>query len=469
MISSVFRVCMLLLLFGLFLNSCKKETFITSPNARVNITADSVKFDTVFTTVGSVTQSFKIINENDQKLLLTSIKLMGGTNSAFKININGVPTVESANIEIAANDSIYVFVSVTVNPTATNLPFIISDSIQVNYNGNNRFVQLEAFGLNAHFLRDELISANTTWLNDLPYVILGSLRVDTTASLTIEAGSRIYIHANAPVLIDGSLRINGTKNNEVIFTGDRLDENYRDLPASWPGIYLRNSSRDNQFTFAIIKNADQAVVVQNPAVNSNPKLLMQQCIITNAFTAGLRAINTDIDINNTLISNCGSNINIQLGGNYNFTHCTVASYSNIYLLHQVPVLQVANFTEQNGALITADINASFRNCIFWGDGGNIDDEMLISKEGNNVFNVSLENCLYKAINDPANTTLSSVIRNQDPVFDSIDIGNNYFDFRFTKDFTAPAIDNGILTTFPKDLDDLPRANGNPDIGSYEKQ
>ena len=76
----------LILISFVFLFACKKESFITSPDARVTITADSLKYDTVFTTTGSVTQSFKIINENDQKLRISSLKLMGGNSSAYKIN-----------------------------------------------------------------------------------------------------------------------------------------------------------------------------------------------------------------------------------------------------------------------------------------------------------------------------------------------------------------------------------------------
>ena len=190
----LFYCVLLFFIVPLFLPSCKKESFITSSNASVNITADSIKFDTVFTTTGSVTQSFKIINENNQKLLLSKIMLMGGVSSAFKINVNGVQAPETDNIEIAANDSIYIFVSVFVNPTTANLPFIISDSILINYNGNDRFVQLEAYGQNAHFLQNQVISGNTTWQNELPYVILGSIRIDTTASLTIEAGCQISFY-----------------------------------------------------------------------------------------------------------------------------------------------------------------------------------------------------------------------------------------------------------------------------------
>ena len=154
--------------------SCKKESFITSPDAVVTITADTLKYDTVFVTSGSITQSFKIINENNQKLRLSSVKLMGGNGSAFKINVDGTIGPEADNLEINANDSIYVFVQVNVNQSSANLPFVIRDSIQVSYNGNNKFVQLEAWGQNAHFLVNKEVSSDEVWNNDLPYLILGN-------------------------------------------------------------------------------------------------------------------------------------------------------------------------------------------------------------------------------------------------------------------------------------------------------
>ena len=461
--------CLSLFIFSFFLNSCKKDSFITSNNAALNITRDSVKFDTVFTTTGSITQSFKIINENNQKLLLSRVKLMGGTASSFKLNINGNPVIEEDNIEVAANDSIYVFVSVFVNPNTTNLPFIISDSILINYNGNDRFVQLEAYGQNAHFINNGLISGTVSWQNDLPYVILGSVRVDTTAALTIEAGCKIYLHANAPFIVDGTLLVTGEKNDEVQFRGDRLDNDYKDLPAGWPGIYFRGNSTNSEMTFAIIKNANQAIVVQDPSINSNPKLIMHQCIIDNAFEAGLLTFNSSVQADNTLITNCGNNVVIELGGSYNFTNCTVACYSNSYLLHTNPVLQASDASVQDGGTVTASLNASFINCIFWGDEG-VDDEVTIDKEGGNVFNVSLQNCIYKAINDPSDATLTAVIKNEDPSFDSIDVANNYYDFRITRNDFAPGINNGAIVAFPSDLDNNPRNMGGlPDIGSYEKQ
>ena len=116
--------------------SCKKDSFITSSQANLSTSADTLSFDTVFTSVGSVTQSFKIFNDNNQKLQLSTVKISGGDSSSFKINVDGISANEVNNIEINANDSIYVFVQVNVNPNNNRLPFIIQDSILISYNGN---------------------------------------------------------------------------------------------------------------------------------------------------------------------------------------------------------------------------------------------------------------------------------------------------------------------------------------------
>lgn len=460
---------LLAIAFCLFSTSCKKDSFINSADASLTITADIIKYDTVFTTTGSITKFFKIINENDQKLRLGKVKLMGGTGSAFKMNVDGNATNEINNLDIEANDSIYVFVSVTIDPNASNLPFIVNDSILINYNGNNRYVRLQAFGQNANFLRNRVITGNVIWTNNLPYVILGSIRIDTTATLTIQAGCRIYSHADAPFIVDGSLIVNGTKAGNVVFTGDRLDEGYKDLPASWPGIYFRGNSKDNVLTYAVIKNAYQAIVTEKPSINANPKLILHQCIVDNAYDAGILCVNSSLQADNSLISNCGSNIILSYGGVYNFTHCTVASYSNDYLNHKNPVLSVNNFSTATGTTLTADLNAVFRNSIFWGSEGIVDNEIEVKKQGTNPFIVLFEKNIYRALNDPANSILSGNIKNQDPSFDTIDVNKRIFDFRITKNLSAPGINAGIITGFPKDLDNNTRNIGLPDIGCYEKQ
>lgn len=451
----------------LVLGSCKKESFITSSDARISVT-DSIKFDTVFTTVGSITKSFKIINENDQKINFSSIKLAGGTSSPFSININGVAANERSNIEVAANDSIYVFVSVRVNPGASNLPFILSDSILLSYNGVKRVVQLEAYGQNATFLRNAILTGNNNWTNALPYVILGSLRVDTNAVLTIPAGTKIYVHADAPLLVDGTLIMDGTVDEKIVILGDRLDEPYKNFPASWPGIYLRNASKNNSFTFAEIRNANQAVVISGPSINANPKLVLNQVLIDNAYDAGILSINSNVSANNSLISNCRNNVVIQAGGTYNFTHCTIASYSTNFIVHTKPVLSIADVTIVNGVQTFGPLNAVFRNCIFWGENGIVNQEVVVIKQGSLLFSITMDHCLFKSDADPVNVQLLSVIKNIDPLFDTIDYANKVYNFRISNPL-APGINKGVPTIFTKDLDDNPRNVGLPDLGSYEKQ
>ncbi|MEJ7683488.1 MAG: hypothetical protein WKG06_37655 [Segetibacter sp.] len=118
--------------------------------------------------------------------------------------------------------------------------FIVQDSILVNYNGNSKYLQLQAFGQNANFFRNQRVTADSIWNNDLPFVILGGISVDSNVTLTINKGCKIYCHADAPFIVKGTLKVNGDvyDSTRVIFRGDRLDPYYRDLPAAWPGIYF---------------------------------------------------------------------------------------------------------------------------------------------------------------------------------------------------------------------------------------
>ncbi len=450
-----------------FLFACRKNDFNTSPDASVAFTADTLKFDTVFTSAGSVTQSFKIINENNEKLRISNVSISPG--SLFQINVDGTPGPSVSNIDINANDSTYIFVSANVDPNAANVPFVIRDSIKLEYNGVTRFIQLEAWGQNAHFFRNKKITGTETWNNDLPYVILGSLIIDTNATLIINKGSRIHVHADAPLLINGTLIVNGEKDSadRVFFRGDRLDEPYRDFPASWPGLFFRASSVNSVLNYAVIANAYQGIALEDPSTNALPKLTLNECIVDNAYDAGIVAVNSSIRAKNTLISNCGKNVLLVKGGDYNFDHCTVVSNSNIFLLHKDPVLVVTNFISVNNVPVTAPLSATFTNSIFWGDQGIVENEVIVARSGTGPFQVSFNRGLIKAAVQPANSTFTQVIFNQSPVFEPITSLNELFKYRLATG--SPAINAGIATGVTIDLQGNTRPVGAPDLGAYEKQ
>ena len=110
--------------------SCRKDNFITSKDAVVRFSSDTLFFDTVFVSTGSVTEVVKLINGNDQKLRLSDIKLMGGSHSYFAINIDGTPGPQRQGLDLEAGDSLYIFVAVTIQPGAADLPFVVQDSIR---------------------------------------------------------------------------------------------------------------------------------------------------------------------------------------------------------------------------------------------------------------------------------------------------------------------------------------------------
>ncbi|MFL5740814.1 MAG: choice-of-anchor Q domain-containing protein [Flavisolibacter sp.] len=446
--------------------ACKKDAITNSASVFLRVSEDTLHFDTVFTTTGSVSQLVKIINDHDKGISISSVKIAGGQSSPFKINVDGSPGPEVKNVEILAHDSMYVFVTVRIDPNSSSLPFLVHDSIEINYNGNIRFIQLDAFGKNAHFFRNKKITGSETWNNDLPYVILGGLVVDSNAVLTINRGCHVFVHADAPFIINGSLQVNGAAadSGRVVFSGDRTDDPYRDFPASYPGLIFTSSSKNNLISFAIIKNAYQAVVAAGPGV----QLTLNETIIDNAWDAGILGINASITARNVLVSNCGKNIFLVQGGNYQFTHCTAATYSSSYIQHKDPILVVTDFVNLNGSPAVSNLNALFRNCIFWGENnGIVPDEAVVLRQGTgNSFQVVFENVLWRVEHAPANCTIKNPI-NQDPLFELINTTDRIYRFQLSPQ--SPAIDKGVDASVTLDLDGHPRPVGLPDLGAYEKQ
>ena len=450
----------------LFLLSCRKETFTTDSGARLWTGIDTVHFDTVFTTTGSVTKGFKIFNRNEEGIEVENIRLTGGAASPFKININGQPGPQVSALQIKGGDSAYVFVTVSINPNSANLPFIVQDSVEIAYNGNNTKVHLQAYGQNAHFLNNHTISATEEWVADKPYVITGALRVQQGAQLSINKGVRVYVHANASFIIDGTLKVEGEKGEEdnVIFAGDRLDEPYKFHPGGWRGIQFTASSSGNSIRFAQIKNAYTALELHEPAHNNSPVLTLQQTVIDNAFEVGIMGIGSSINSQNLVISNCGKNLVIQKGGTYNFTHCTIAAYNNSLMQHKEPLVQLSNFFEKDNTLTTKTLNAVFTNSILWGESsGLVKDEILLLQNSSAPFSVTFNGVLWNS--EVPGATISGNSLLQDPQFRSTE--DKLYDFRLQEN--SPAVNKGVPTVVTLDADGAPRPVGVPDLGAYEQQ
>jgi hypothetical protein len=465
----------------ILLSSCRKdEDFITDSSAKLSFSADSVLFDTVFTTLGSVTKRLMVYNPNNQRIKISSIRLGSSSASMFRINVDGTPALQISNVEIAANDSMFIFIKVTVNPNNQNNPLIVTDDIIFETNSNIQKVSLTAWGQDAyyhvpdheipHFFQNgsslfySIADCQTPWPTNKPHVIYGYCVVDSANTLILSEGTKIYMAPKAVLWVykDGSIKVNGSLNNPVKFQGSRLDMPYRDTPGQWGKIWLSALSKDNEINYAIIRNGSIGIQVDTVA-NSNPTLKLNNTVIENMSTAGIYAQGSVIKATNTVVTNCGEYaVVLSIGGNYEFLHCTIGNYWN-YSIRKTPSLVLNNYYEDanNNIQLRPLVNAYFGNCIIY---GNTDDELLLDKNTNSTFNFKFENCLIKTkLNTSNATNYVSCKINQNPFFNNTDINN----LRLLPNSPAKLSgSNGIGALVPIDLDGFTRAS-TPSIGAFE--
>ena len=474
-------------IIALFSTSCKKD--ILNTDGALTFSADTVIFDTIFTTVGSATRQFKIYNPSKDEVKISSIMLAGGQQSKYRMNVDGVAGISFNNISIPGKDSLFVFVDVTLDPNNAGDPAIVTDSIIFNTNGTIQDVDLVAFGWDADFTYPNVfdnpigpyrfLDCNITWTSAQPHVIYGWAVVPEGCTLTIEAGARVYSHKGSGIIVDegGTLIVNGTPQNQVVFASDRLDDFYEDQAGEWNTIWLYAGSLNNEIHGAIIKNGNIGVRVDSLAANSNPNLLMTNTIIENMAGISLLSIEATIEAYNCVFGNAGQySAALTRGGAYDFYHCTFGNYW-VNGNRQTPAVLLNNWIEADGTIFTYDLQrAYFGNCIVY---GNNQTELGLDKNISASFNFKFDNCLMRInfnddepINVSSSSEFSNTIYNQDPLF--IDPSENNFalDSSISPAFDAgsASITNFNLSILGSDVVGNPRPFGsNPDIGAYERQ
>ncbi|MCB9360964.1 MAG: hypothetical protein H6587_06110 [Flavobacteriales bacterium] len=465
--------------------SCRKDDVITDASAQLSFSTDTLIIDTVFTTIGSTTKRLMVYNKNNSKINISSISLDGGASSQFRINVDGASGNIHKDIEIEANDSLFIFIEVTIDPNAVNDLFIVKENLRFITNGNNQSVALVAWGQDAHYFVANQFSSglpplvyldkdtsagalNVTWPNDKPYVIYGGyLTLDGNDKLTIDKGVRIHLHNNSGLWVykGGNIIINGTKDEPVTFQGTRLDYGFQDKAGQWDRIWINEGSVDNVFNYVTIKNAYIGIQAEtlpfepNTALSTN-KLILNNCEIHNSSAVGVLATNYQIDSENSLITNCGQyNLLVTGGGKYNFNHTTIANYWPDGT-RQTPAVFMQNYyTDINGATQVRNIDSAlFKNCIIY---GNTDNEFATEVLSPGAINFNVNYSVIKTNNLTPAGSFDNIQLNLSPNF--IDTENH--DYHIGGG--SSAINNGIATAVTTDHDGVTR-NNPPDVGAYEE-
>lgn len=451
----------LVILISFFGLACRKGARITTdPNAKLTISSKEILFDTIFTSVGSTIRKIKIFNQNNDAVKVSEIRLSGGNTSAFSININGEQTLLKNDLIINGRDSINLFVKVSINPNANNLPFLVQDSIILNTNGNKQVIQLLAYGQNAVFVNESSINKSTTWTKTLPYIINGSLTVKYGTALTIQPGTKIYFHKDADLSIEGNLIVNGSVNEPVLFSSDRLESIYSDEPGQWKGIFLKRTGY-GLIKNAIIKNASVGITSDSLSVNNSPKLILSNSIIKNMQVAAYIGYHSELLAFNNLMHNCGNYLIYTVGGgNYDLKQNTFVGY-NLNFPRKTASLSFSDYLSAN-AYNKLQINLT--NNIIW---GSLANELDIQKKTSATLQLNLWHNFIRSSNNTYNT--NGNILNVDPSFINQEMKNfqlsaNSLARKKGIDLSADPFSNSYLS---KDIMEKERFYPST-LGSYEK-
>ena len=473
------------------MSACDIESDIsTDPNARLEFSTDTLSFDTVFVTMGSITLDFKVYNRNAQSVKISNIRLAGNNDSPYRINLNGENGTEFSDVELWAGDSLHIFVEVTIDPNEANLPFVVEDSVLFNTNGNEQRVVLATWGQNAHFFGPNTANGyrvattgDTTWTNDKPYVIYGGIEIAESNRLQIEAGTKVYIHNGGTILVNGQLQVNGgtDTSSRVIFQGTRLDRafpyDYSEVPGQWFGIIFASSSNESYIRNALVQNAYSGITLLPDTLVSAgiiPDLVLENVVVRNMYAYGLWAMNSYVVGANCLVYNCGTYTALFEGCRMMFYSSTFGNMKDSYISPDRPAIYIDNeFIWGNTRYQQVPFWGRMANCIITGSETSIEDELELVPETGAIFDLRIENSLVKTKRTPSDTLINCTVPSS---FAKIFVDTQKDDYSLADNSPALSIGNSLFQNIDADFLQISLytdLKGNPrsepwDVGAIER-
>lgn len=486
-----FSVWILSLIAILSFGSCsEEEEFACNNNTHLFFSDDTISFDTVFTSIGSATKRFKIYNKNNKGVRITSVRLGSGGNSGFRVNLDGKSNTQFSDVELNHGDSLFCFVEVTVDPNDSDSPLLKSDSLLFTLpNGVVQKVIFQAYGQDIVVLRDMHVVSDMTLDATKPYVIYDSLTIEEGATLTIKPGTMLCFHANAGINVHGKLIAEGTVEHPITMRGDRTDRLLPYLPydrtaGTWEGITIASESNENRLINCDIHGGKYGIKVLSDKINQKDteRLYMLNCVIHNVTGNGVNIVNSKAIIRNSQISNAGGYCASIIGGNVEFTHCTLAQF---YMWSDCEsALYFANHDGEDAYPLDKLL---FNNSIITGyKTDEIFGSPLSDSDAN--FNYSFNNCLINTVLtedvemnfvDCVNDTINDKKRDKEEYkdlpkskegnFKLVDYKNYMYDFSLAPLSVARKMGSSSFITddCKFDLKGIERPINKPDVGCYQ--
>ncbi len=453
------------------LPACIDDDISADSNLKLCFSSDTVAFDTIFTTTTTATAKLKIYNRNDDNIIISSIWVGGKNKSPFKINVQGRSneTQSFSNIELRKNDSLYIYVNVTINPNDQNSPVLITDSIGFLTNGNEQYVQLTAIGQDVVFFKNKTIFSDSTLTAKKPFLVYGNLTVNENTTLKITQGCKLYFHAKSGIEVYGNLNVSGTLQEPVLMRGDRIDYLFKGVPydtlsGQWNGIRLLSENGTHAIDYLEMRSGTTAIHISGKT--AQPKLFIKNTTLHNFDSCAILAHNAELEIVNSQLSNCGVNNLFAIGGKLTMIQSTIANFYPISKRKGSSVF----LSNKNKYESTTPIEAKIQNTIIIGNRDNevslLDVNLSITPTSD--FNVNFFNCLKYGKEDENPFYVNTIWVNSSK---DIFVNTMTYPYNFHLKENSPAVglgDTTIASQYPIDKDGNNRfSDGAPDIGAYE--
>lgn len=453
------------------------DSFTLSSENVLTFSTDTVRMDTVFSTVPSSTRSFWAYNRSGNGLRCTSVRLEGGNQSGFRVNVDGVylspeQGYKANGIEVRDKDSIRIFVELTSASANSEQPKHIGDNLVFTLeSGREQKIPLDAWTWDARFLRNAVVSHDSVVTAGKPLVVYGMMTVEEGATLTISPGTTMYFHNNAGIDVKGTLVCKGTQSEQIVLRGDRLDHMFDYLPydrmsGQWQGVHFRETSYENTIDYTDIHGTFDGVRIDSSDV-ARQTLAISNSTVHNCQGNAIGIVNSKVTVDNCQLTNALGNCLSVNGGDVTVNSSTLAQFypfdaargSAIYfsgMEHSLVSMKCSN------TLIT----------------GYADDELMGSKptgDNTNAFSYSFANCIIRTPkpDDAEEQYFANVVFEdvKDTVsygmkhFVLVDGDNQLYDFHLRKE--SAAVDVANPETSEKNDRDGRERDAKPDIGAYE--
>ncbi len=463
---TIFFFCISLLVAS-FTGGCISDDFTNSPSDLLTFSADTLRFDTVFTDLGTPTARLKVYNRASKAVNISSIQ-MRNDDGVFSMNVDGVSGKSFQNVEIRANDSIFVFVECFIDANGDVKPFKVEGCMDFVTNGVTQTVTLEAYGQNVRRLRNVTVQENMTLTADVPYIVFDTLRVASGATLSIEPGARILFHDGGMLQVDGRLHAVGEVGKMISMRGDRLDNvlpdtGYEILSGQWQGVRFSAESFDNRMEFVEMQSTVHGVVVDSCGITDRNKLTLVNSWLHNSRGNVLRSVHAKVDAYGCCFSDAGEATVYLRGGVHDFVQCTMANYY-LFAISPESILTLSHISREDSSGVANPLmQAQFDNCIIYGITSPITPGDLKDT------NIYLRNVLL-GVEGSDDDHFISCIWDEDPMFETVR-DKYYFNYMLKED--SPVLHSGnpefVSDICLTDMNGVNRLeSGNPALGAYAR-